>query len=449
MRRKRGMLTAAAILFAVAMSAGVAAPAVAAPPQAAVPPAGACSSPPPAGGMARNIPWPQKWLAPERAWEFSTGAGITVAVIDSGVMAGTQHLPNSKVLSGWDFLRKAPGGNFDCVGHGTGVASIIAGQHQSGIGFQGIAPGARILPVRVSEKQVDENGNDSGKTVSPVELAQAIIYAVAQKARVINMSLILQTENPYVRAAVKYAIDHKVVVVAAAGNGHDSDNDSMHVDPAVYPAAYPDVIGVGAIDWNGQRVKESQVGPYVDLMAPGAGVICQAAGGGHNGNANGTSFAVPFVSGTVALMLAREPSLTPQEVGRRLTATASSSQGGDYSMSYGHGVVDPYRALTEKLMSGTPEAIKDMPAPVADPEEQARAAREAKTRQWAYGLAAGGGALAGVVLAGAAILPRGRRRRWQPGRAKPFLARPNVEGAAEAFFTPPAPPSPTGTEIPR
>lgn len=450
MRCKRGMLTTAATFFALALSAGAAAPAAATPrgvPGPYTAAAGNCTSLPQAGGSARDIPWAQKWLAPERAWNFSNGAGITVAVIDSGVQANTEHL-NGKVDVGWDFFKKVPGGNFDCVGHGTGVASIIAGQRREGFGFQGIAPGARILPIRVSEKQLDDEGIASGKTVSMAELAQAIDYAVAQKARVINMSFILGTDDPAVRNAVKNAIAKGVVVVAAAGNQHAQGKDSVTPDDAVYPAAYPDVIGVGAMDWTGARVKESQVGNYVDLMAPGSKVLCQAAGGGYQ-QADGTSFATPFVSGTAALMLAREPNLSPKEVSLRLFASASSTNGGAYSMSYGHGVVDPYRAVTERRVTGSPVAPKEMPAPVVDKAAQEREAREAETRQWAFSLAAGGGALAGVVLAGAAILPRGRRRRWFPGRTKPFYVRPEVEEASEAFFTPPAPPSPSGTERPR
>lgn len=449
--RTRGMLTAVGSLFAtLALLGGPAAsPAAAAPrivPLTAA--AAGCSSTPPVGQPIRIIPWAQRWLAPQRAWPFSSGGGIKVAVIDSGVMAGAIHLPRGKVETGVDFLGKAPGGNIDCVGHGTGVASIIAGQPRPGFGFQGIAPGATILPIRVSEKQIDEKGTATGDTVTPLVLAQAIDYAVAHGARVINMSFVLLTEDQYVREAVKKAIAKNVVVVAAAGNGHPDGKDSATPDHLVYPAAYPGVIGVGAIDQTGARVKESQVGKYVDIMAPGAEIWCSAAGGGYLPG-DGTSYATPFVSGTVALMLAREPGLSPSEVALRLFATASSSQGGGYSQSFGHGVVDPYRAVTEKRATGKPETIEDMPALTADKAAQAREAREARTKRWAYSLAAGGGALAGVVLAGAAILPRGRRRRWVPSRAKPFTSRPDVEEPSEAFFTPPTPPSPSGTERPR
>src|SRR5207247_915207 len=173
-----------------------------------------------------------------------------------------------------DFLDNQPAGNFDCVGHGTGVASIIAAGPRSGVGFTGLAPGARILPVRVSEQQLVENGSASGASVTPAGFAQAINYAVEQKAKVINISVYYFVDDPQARAAIANARQHDVVVVAAVGNAHSSTSGEK--DPTPYPAAYDGVLGVGSIDESGARASDSQVGPYVDLVAPGVRITMAA-----------------------------------------------------------------------------------------------------------------------------------------------------------------------------
>ena len=135
-----------------------------------------------------------------------------------------------------------------------------------------------------------------------------------------------------------------MVVVAAAGNNGTTEKGN----PTPYPAAYPGVIGVGAITRDGVRAAFSQHGDYVDLVAAGEGVTMAAPGSGHTAR-QGTSFATPYVAATAALLLQRFPGLTPAQVQRRLVATADPAPGGRRSDEYGYGLLNPYRALTETL----------------------------------------------------------------------------------------------------
>jgi subtilisin family serine protease len=151
-------------------------------------------------------------------------------VIDSGVDRRHPQL-SGRVLAGTDYLDPGDDGTRDCAGHGTGVASVIAAAPRAGVAFRGLAPGARILPVRVSEQQVVD-GRESGRTVSAAVFARAIRWAVDQGADVLNLSVVLYADDPAVRAAVAYAAERDVVVVAAAGNLHAEG------DPRPYPAAY-------------------------------------------------------------------------------------------------------------------------------------------------------------------------------------------------------------------
>ncbi|MGW4500265.1 type VII secretion-associated serine protease mycosin, partial [Micromonospora sp. NPDC004336] len=348
-------------------------------------------------------PWPQQRYAPERLAPLATGAGVTVAVVDSGVDRRHPQLAG-RVLDGADLLDRGGDGGRDCAGHGTGVASIIAAGPRDGVAFQGLAPGARILPVRVSEQQVVD-GRESGRTVSAGEFARAIRWAVDHDADVLNLSVVLYADDPEVRAAVRYAVERDVVVVAAAGNLHDSG------DPRPYPAAYDGVLGVGAIGADGARAPFSQTGAYVDLVAPGSDVLMAAPGQGHH-RAEGTSYAAPFVSATAALLRQYRPELTAAEVARRIVATADPAPG--RGGGYGAGVLNPYRAVTE---TGGGAAERSRPATAladdrADPALVAQRARRAAARDRALLVAGVGGAAVAVAALLALVVPRGARRRW-------------------------------------
>lgn len=350
------------------------------------------------------VPWPVQRFAPDRLASIADGRGVIVAVIDSGVDAGHPALKNH-VAAGLDLLD--PGnGQLDCVGHGTAVASIIAGQ-QPGVGFRGLAPGATIMPFRVTEQTVVE-GVASGRSGTSAGLATAIRKAVEGKAKVINLSVVLNRNDPDLQAATKYALDNDVVVVAAVGNAYNEGN------PKPYPAGYDGVIGVGAIGPDGQRMGTSQVGDYVDLVAPGGQIVAARTGRGY-ASWDGTSFATPYVAAAAALVRQYWKNLSAPEVAARLFATADPSPGANNSREYGYGVVNPYRAVTERTATAPPALLAPLPPRTPDPAAQAAAAANARTRAWALGLGAVGGILAVLVLLGATVLPRGRRRHWQPG----------------------------------
>ncbi|MFB9239366.1 type VII secretion-associated serine protease mycosin [Plantactinospora siamensis] len=362
-----------------------------------------------------------------------------MAVVDSGTDAGHPQL-SGKVLTGFDALRNAPGGDVDCVSHGTAVASIIAAQREEGIGFQGLAPGARILPVRVTERELDQSDNASGADVPAATFARAIRRAVDGGARVINLSVTLYVPDPEVEAAVRYARAHDVVMVAAAGNRHHDDG---RPDPTPYPAAFDGVIGVGAIEETGARVGESQIGPYVDLVAPGGQVVAATRLAGHN-LYTGTSFATPMVSATAALIRSAEPGLSADEVAKRIIGTTDPARG-DASLGYGSGVLDMYRAVTERLSTGRPAALPPLPELRHDPAAAARAHRWATIRQVALWVLLGTVVVVGGVAALGVLLPRGRRRRWRPARpAGPPPPRPEIDEPAEKFFQVPASNRPAG-----
>ena len=330
------------------------------------PPAGACSNPAPAHPVLTERPWAQRMLDPAAVWPVSTGKGVTVAVIDSGVDADHPQLrPRGAVLRGEDFhLQGELPGSFDCDSHGTAVASIVAGRSVRGVGFAGIAPGATILPVRVSDRGVTDSG--AVEAIDPVVLARGIWYAVDHGATVINLSLAGSGDHPLIRDAVANAVQHDVLVVAATGNGQRG-----RAAQRSYPAAYEGVLGVGAVDENGQRLPASQIGPQVDLVAPGARVLAATRAGGHQ-YWQGTSFAAPFVAATAALVRSAWPKLTAAQVAERILATATPAPGGKGSREYGAGLVNPYRAVTDGLTSAAPAAVPPLVAPVpAAPRERA------------------------------------------------------------------------------
>ncbi|MEV0454776.1 type VII secretion-associated serine protease mycosin [Catellatospora methionotrophica] len=407
MHRSRPMVAFAArtVVFSVVVGCGVVgiatAPAF----------AGPCPDGVPAPGQVITAkPWPQQ------RWDLSAlprgidGSGVIVAVLDSGVDGAHPQL-RGRVIAGQDLL---PGGGTDgrqdCLGHGTGVASVIAARPAAGVEFRGIAPGAQILPLRVSEQLGGKEKTGRGRQADVPGMAAAIRFAVSKKARVINLSLSYGDSTAAklaeLREAVREAIAQDVVVIAAAGNLKNEGN------PTPYPASWDDVLGVGAIDESGQRLAASQTGPYVDLVAPGDQVIVARPGRGHT-TESGTSFAAPMVAATAALIRQAYPKLTESQVRRRLLATADPAPGGRLSGDYGVGILNPVRAVTDVLDGAarvTPAALVPR---AADPAAEAAAVRATEQRSRALWLAGIGIVLAGLVLGLAMALPSGIRRRWR------------------------------------
>lgn len=396
-----------------------------APPAAAAPPAGACATAEGAHPVVAELPWAQRTLDPRRVWTHSTGAGVTVAVVDSGVDAGHPQLAG-KVLPGKDFFLAGDlPGDFDCASHGTAVAGIIAAAPQAGVGFQGLAPGATVLPVRITDRDLADDGHPT--PIDPVVLARGIWYAADSGAKVLNLSLSGYADDPMVHDAIRHAQQNDVLVVAAVGNRGSGPS---------YPAMYDGVLGVGSIDIGGHRAQGSQVGSYVDIVAPGAGVLSTTRAGGHD-YFDGTSFAAPFVTATAALVRAAAPNLSAAEVADRLIATATPMPGGAGSLEYGAGLVDPYRAVTEGLTTRPAAPLPSVVPTTRDHEAESVAAWWA--RQGSAARAGVAVALAATLLGTALIvvLRRGKRRRWTPARTRPLPPRPDREPvAAEPFLLP-------------
>jgi subtilisin family serine protease len=259
----------------------------------------------------------------EGAWTTTRGAGVTVAVIDSGVTATNPDLVGRTKAQ----LNPIPGTG-DPNGHGTHVAGIIAASI-NGVGIAGLANQASILPVRV----LDASGSGDTST-----LARGIILASQRGARVINMSLGGRGNDPAVARAIAYANAVGVSVVAAAGN------DALNNVP-VYPAAYAGVIGVGSIDWNFDHSDFSNSGSYVDISAPGESILSTV------GNSweykNGTSMATPFVAATAALVRAANPLLRPNQVQAVLLSMAQDDPSGNgRDDQFGYGLVRADKSAT-------------------------------------------------------------------------------------------------------
>ncbi|MGH3937382.1 MAG: type VII secretion-associated serine protease mycosin [Pseudonocardiaceae bacterium] len=425
MRRHRTLALACLLAATATQVLGGAATAQA----AAAPPAGACHDPNPGRSRVPQQPWAQQVLNPMSTWAHSRGAGVLVAVVDSGVDADHPQLSRAgKVQSGRDFfLTGTFPGNFDCASHGTGVASIIAADPLPAIGFHGIAPDATILPVRISDRDVGDRGETL--RIDPQVLANGIRYAADSGAKVINLSLAGYDDFPVVRAAVAHAVAKDALVVTAAGNGQRDGGAEL---PS-YPAAYDGVLGVGAVDINGATAQGSQIGHYVDIVAPGAEVLAATRVDGH-AYADGTSFATPFVAATAALVRAAWPKLTASEVAQRLIATASPARGGLGSTAYGAGLVNPYRAVTDGMDTAGPAAL---PVHVPVPPDQAHLAQVAwheRVGQVAKWLAARVACVIVLITLIAVIRPLGRRRRWQPGWAPVPPAEPAVIEPPEQIF---------------
>ncbi|MBY8871719.1 type VII secretion-associated serine protease mycosin [Micromonospora sp. PLK6-60] len=369
---------------------------------APVPVAAAAPACGPTGGPGpTERPWPLRRLKPESVWPITRGEQVTVAVIDSGVSASHPVL-QGRVKEGRDFSGlPARQGRCDEEGHGTTVAGIIAGRSDTGSPFSGIAPEARILPLRVLP-----NKQETRDPALPGQIAEAIRWAADHDADVINLSLVTEPA-PELEQAIGYALKKNVVVVAAAGN----TNEQQQQNGPVFPASYPGVIAVAGVDEEGAHVETSVSGEHVDVAAPGLNLIGPAPqGDGYLPQAaGGTSFAAAYVSGVVALLLAARPDLTPEQVATRLVRTADSPPEGK-SPELGYGVVNPYRAVTNLLGSRNDPPLGAMPAPPGgdDPLD-----RQRTLALW-IGLA--GLLFAVLLLVSRPVLAHGRRRGWRPGR---------------------------------
>lgn len=299
----------------------------------------------PAAAVQPDDPaWPSQWaerlIGLPRVWDVTTGDPATViATIDTGV----NPIPELEgaLVPGWDFVENDDVPQ-DTHGHGTRVATVIAARGNNATGLAGHCWRCRIMPVRVTV----------GDSASPERIAQGIYWAIAHGARIINVSLTrLGAPNAAEELAVRYANDRGVLVVAAAGN--------IGAETLQYPAAYRNVLSVGATDDNDTLYFWSTRGPWVMLTAPGCQVIADAIT--PPGTICGTSFTPAAVSGVAGLLVSRNPSLTVNELRDVLLSTAHPVAG----VAYGR--VDAAAAFERLGLLAPPAATPPAPAPAARP----------------------------------------------------------------------------------
>jgi len=348
------------------------------------------------------IPWAQTFLRPDEVWSLTEGAGVTVAVVGSGVDDTSGALAGRLTIGAraWGRTTSAE----DCVGHGTFVSGLIAAGRRVGVGFAGIAPEANVLAVGVTDQ--------TGVTTAAV-LAIGIRTAAEDGARVIDIAVPAQISSPALIGAVRFAQAAGALIVAPAA----LDGDQSAGQGAVYPAAYPEVLSVSGLGPGGAPSQQrSSGGGPVDLTAPGDSVMSIGPAGTGYFTASGPSFAAAFVAGAAALTLGYRPYLTAPQLLHRLEATANHPGTTMPDSQLGYGTIDPVAAVTAFVPGENGQRVPLPPAPPRRPMPRLAVVDTSAGRVPA--LMVSGTALSvvlGVVALGV-VLPLGRRRGWSPGR---------------------------------
>jgi membrane-anchored mycosin MYCP len=343
--------------------------------------AGDCAAP--ATGRAAGVPPAQRLLAPDRAWPLTRGAGVRVAVLATGVSAAAPALSGA-VLPGID-VRTGGRADTDCAGLGTATAGLVAARPQPGTGFAGIAPAARILPVRVT---------DDPTRVAAADLAAGIHAAVDAGASVLAIPLGVPDDTAALRRAVDYAVAHHVLPVAAADAGR-------------YPAALPGVLSVAPLPTGTADAVPAALhvppGDVTTLAPTGAGQVGLPPAG----------LAAGYAAGAAALVRAYRPALGATAIRQRLLATADHPGGRVPDPVLGFGLLDPVGAVTTVLPAESADRSPRPPVPAADhvvlpaPADPGPSRRAIRFTLAVLALTAAGGGAAAVVR-------RGNRRRWRP-----------------------------------
>ncbi|WP_051348503.1 Ig-like domain-containing protein [Peribacillus kribbensis] len=273
--------------------------------------------------------WHLPAIHAQQAWDRTKGAGIKVAVLDAGFDIYQEDLAGNIVAS---YNAVTNDRDVPVSDHGTHVAGIIAASMDNKKGLDGIAPDAKILAINVF----------TGDGAYTSDVIEGIYYAVAQGAKIINMSLGSYQYSDAFNQAIQYAYQHGVLIVAAAGNDTSSSSS--------YPASYDNVISVSSTDRYNNPSTFSNYGKNVDIAAPGTS-IASTLPGNEYGYMSGTSMASPVVAGAAALVWARDPSLTNDEVANRLFSTADDLGAPGKDWFYGNGLVDAEKAIFIKEIS--------------------------------------------------------------------------------------------------
>ncbi|MCV3272809.1 S8 family peptidase [Roseobacter sinensis] len=305
--------------------------------------------------------WGMQAINAPAAWDRTTGcSNVVVGVLDTGVDLNHPDLaPN--LVQGRDMVdlpgaTPPPGFHFegdnvgrdsipqDEVGHGTHVAGTIGAVGNNGTGVVGVCWSVKLMPVKVLTRIVNNTDPlDVRGTGSSADVAAGIRWAVDNGAHILNLSLGSLSSTFVERDAVAYAVSRGVLVVAAMGN-HEQRNPGA---PS-YPAAYPNVLSVGAVNQAKQRAPFSVRGPHIDVVAPGVGIRSTDWDDTYSSK-SGTSMATPHVAGLAALMKCCKSSLTADQIADiiRQTAEPLRDNPGDPvpNDSYGAGLIDAQKAI--------------------------------------------------------------------------------------------------------
>ena len=276
--------------------------------------------------FAANDPYlGSQWHIPKvgapSAWDLAQGVGVTIAILDSGVLP--TH-PDLVQVPGWNAYDNSSTTS-DTLGHGTAVAGVAAGAMNNGIGVAGIAGAARILPIRIT----DSAGNGYVSAV-----ASGVTYAADHGARVANCSWAPLYNSPSIQSAGTYLKSKGGLLVVAAGNSGANDGSP----------ATSSMIPVSATDGSDLRASWSSFGNYVAVAAPGVGIWSTSADGAYR-SVSGTSFASPLTAGVVALMMSANPALGSAQIESLLYASAVDLGAAGRDIYFGWGRVDAYAAV--------------------------------------------------------------------------------------------------------
>jgi type VII secretion-associated serine protease mycosin len=309
----------------------------------------------------RDKQWHLHYLKVAQAQRISKGNGVTVAVIDSGVSNHPDLSGN--LLEGTDFVKRGGNGHIDLTGHGTSMAGLIAAHGKNGTGALGIAPEARILPIRVL-----------GSGTNKVNYGPALQYAISHNAKIINISVGGSLSSETIEA-LEAAKKSDVVIVGAAGN---KPRDSGVTSPAFYEG----IVAVGAVDRSGKKSSISVTGPEIDIAAPGEDMTSTTDKGLYTFGQRGTSDAAAIVSGAAALLRSKYPNMTADEVVERLESTATDKGPPGVDDEYGHGIVNIVAALAAptptKPSASPPPPPATTPHPTASPDTKPATATTAR-----------------------------------------------------------------------
>ncbi len=350
----------------------------------------------PTGTYTDAVPWGQRLIDPARVWPLSKGAGQLIAVIGTGVDGGNGQFAPGQLVTGEGNDAE------DCDGRGTIAAGIVGAQPDPSTTFAGVAPGARILPIRYTQAN---GGGDPG------QLASAIDTALNRDAGIVLIAVPAATDSPALTGVVARAREKGALIVSPASGTQQGASS--------FPTAAPGVLAVGSTNQAGAAV-QAESGSYVGISAPGADLVSTSAGASgivaHRWPVSDPGLAAAYVAGVAALVRAYHPDLTPEQVVTRLTLTAHRGASGGHDPRRGWGMVDAYAAVSAAIPADTPGpggspqvGPESVVVPAAAPVRPGADKVSGVLAIAGVGLAA----VAGVVVA---AVRRGRARGWRPSR---------------------------------